>query len=197
MRELMLGPKRFSDIRADLPGIQRQHADPAAGGAGGGGAGRAPSSCRRPPPARSTRSPNGAISRSRSWARSAAGRRARRGHDPSQHFSARLADAVLPGDEPAGDHAGDRRHDRLPARPRKLSSLTMKDGAIGAARGEPGRRRSDLHRRARARSPPRSMAACRWRRWRREGALEIEGDRALAERFVTLFPLPPKAPVPA
>ena len=25
-----------------------------------------------------------------------------------------------------------------------------------------------------------------------EGALGIEGDRALAERFVTLFPLPPK-----
>ena len=25
-----------------------------------------------------------------------------------------------------------------------------------------------------------------------EGALKIEGDRALAERFVTLFPLPPK-----
>jgi len=31
----------------------------------------------------------------------------------------------------------------------------------------------------------------------RDGALSIEGDRALAERFVTLFPLPPKAPVPA
>jgi len=30
-----------------------------------------------------------------------------------------------------------------------------------------------------------------------EGALTIEGDRALAERFVTLFPLPPKAPVTA
>jgi len=29
-----------------------------------------------------------------------------------------------------------------------------------------------------------------------EGALRIEGDRALAERFVTLFPLPPKAPRP-
>lgn len=29
------------------------------------------------------------------------------------------------------------------------------------------------------------------------GALRIEGDRALAERFVTLFPLPPKAPRPA
>ena len=26
------------------------------------------------------------------------------------------------------------------------------------------------------------------------GALRIEGDRALAERFITLFPLPPKAP---
>jgi ubiquinone biosynthesis protein UbiJ len=25
------------------------------------------------------------------------------------------------------------------------------------------------------------------------GALSVEGDRALAERFVTLFPLPPKA----
>jgi hypothetical protein len=26
------------------------------------------------------------------------------------------------------------------------------------------------------------------------GALAIEGDRTLAERFVGLFPLPPKAP---
>jgi hypothetical protein len=26
-----------------------------------------------------------------------------------------------------------------------------------------------------------------------EGELRIEGDRALAERFVSLFPLPPKA----
>ena len=29
-----------------------------------------------------------------------------------------------------------------------------------------------------------------------EGALAIAGDRALAERFVTFFPLPEKAPVP-
>jgi hypothetical protein len=29
------------------------------------------------------------------------------------------------------------------------------------------------------------------------GALTIEGDRALAARFVTLFPLPPKAGAPA
>jgi hypothetical protein len=30
-----------------------------------------------------------------------------------------------------------------------------------------------------------------------QGALRIEGDRALARRFVTLFPLPPKAARPA
>jgi hypothetical protein len=29
-----------------------------------------------------------------------------------------------------------------------------------------------------------------------DGALRIEGDRALAERFTTLFPLPPKAARP-
>jgi hypothetical protein len=28
------------------------------------------------------------------------------------------------------------------------------------------------------------------------GELSLDGDRALAERFVTLFPLPPKAPAP-
>jgi hypothetical protein len=28
------------------------------------------------------------------------------------------------------------------------------------------------------------------------GALKIEGDRSIAERFLTLFPLPPKAPRP-
>ena len=30
-----------------------------------------------------------------------------------------------------------------------------------------------------------------------EGTLRVEGDRALARWFVTLFPLPPKAPRPA
>ncbi len=30
-----------------------------------------------------------------------------------------------------------------------------------------------------------------------QGALRIEGDRALAERFVSLFPLPPKAERPS
>ena len=36
------------------------------------------------------------------------------------------------------------------------------------------------------------MAARSWRRWRKRASLGIEGDRALAERFVTLFPLPEK-----
>ena len=40
------------------------------------------------------------------------------------------------------------------------------------------------------------MAACRSTALEAEGALTVEGDRALAERFVTLFPLPPKAPRP-
>jgi hypothetical protein len=29
-----------------------------------------------------------------------------------------------------------------------------------------------------------------------DGALALEGERAVAERFVTLFPLPPKAGIP-
>ena len=45
--------------------------------------------------------------------------------------------------------------------------------------------------------PPRAIAAAVYggvplAALEAEGALEIEGDRALAERFVTLFPLPPK-----
>ena len=48
MRELMLGPKRFGDLRSRPAGDQRQRADPAAGGAGGGrAAGAAPAAAAR------------------------------------------------------------------------------------------------------------------------------------------------------
>ena len=38
------------------------------------------------------------------------------------------------------------------------------------------------------------MATSRWTALEEAGALQIEGDRALAEQFITLFPLPEKAP---
>ena len=51
-------------------------------------------------------------------------------------------------------------------------------------------------------TPPRRRRRDLWRpetgsRWRKQACSRIEGDRALAERFVTLFPLPRKAAAPA
>ena len=42
-------------------------------------------------------------------------------------------------------------------------------------------------------SPAPFMAESRSKRSRRKARSMLEGDRGLAERFVTLFPLPPKA----
>ena len=195
MRELMLGPKRFRDIRADLPGISANTLTQRLEGLEEAGL-----VVRRqlPPPA------SAQVYELTEWGYQAEpiigalGRWATRspGHDPTQHFSARLADAVLPGDEPAR---------RSPARSsavigfrlgRETYVVRLKDGAIDAARGEPDG--ADLI----FTGAPTAVAAAVYggvplAALEAEGALGIEGDRALAERFVTLFPLPPKARVPA
>jgi hypothetical protein len=71
----------------------------------------------------------------------------------------------------------------------------MKDGAIKAARGEPVG--ADLV----FEGAPGTVAAAVYggvplAELEKAGALKIEGDRSIAERFLTLFPLPPKAPRP-
>lgn len=193
MRELMLGPKRFSDIRADLPGISAntltQRLD---------GLEKAGLVVREklPPPA------SGQVYGLTEWGyqalpvMGALGRWAVRspGHDPSQHFSAvSLMLSFMAMNQPAitADFAATIGF-RLG---RENYVLTAKDGAIRAARGEaagadvifegaPGAVAAAVY----GGAPLAALEA--------EGALKVEGDRKVAERFITLFPLPPKAPRP-
>lgn len=194
MRELMLGPKRFSDIRADLPGIsantltQRLESLEAAG---------VLIRRRLPPPA------SAQVYELTEWGyqakpvMGALGRWATRspGHDPSLHFSPvslilsfqAMGQPGLPKDIDAviAFRAG-----------RETFRVTIRDGAVGAERGDA--EGADLV----FTGAPSAVAAAVYggvplAALEADGALAIDGDRALAERFITLFPLPPKAPRPA
>ena len=190
MRELMLGPKRFSDLKADLPGIsanvltQRLEGLEAAGIV-----------VRRklPPPAPAQvyeLTPWGYESEpifqtlGRWAARSPA-------HDPRLPLSAvSLLLSFRTMFDPArgegfcavvGLELG-----------RESYVLRVADGAVEAERGEAAG--ADFVLRG---APPMVAAAVYGGQpigaLEAAGALEVEGDRALAERFVTLFPLPDKA----
>lgn len=194
MRELMLGPKRFGDIRADLPGIsantltQRLEGLEAAG---------ILVRRRLPPPV------SAQVYELTEWGyqskpiMGALGRWATRspGHDPSLHFSPvslilsfqAMGQPGLPKDIDAviGFRLG-----------RESFRVAIKDGAVGAERGEAEGADAIFT------GAPSAVAAAVYggvpiEALEAEGALAIEGDRALAARFVTLFPLPPKARVPA
>ena len=194
MRELMLGPKRFSDIRADLPGISANVLTQRLESLEGAGI-----LVRRAlaPPA------SGQVYELTEWGyqskpiMGALGRWATRspGHDPALHFSAvslilsfqAMGQPGLPRDIDAviGFRLG-----------RESYRVTIKGGAVGAERG--GTEGADLV----FTGAPGAVAAAVYggvplAQLEHDGAIAIEGDRALAERFVTLFPLPPKAPVPA
>lgn len=194
MRELMLGPKRFSDIRADLPGIsantltQRLESLEQAG-----------ILVRRqlPPPA------SGQVYELTEWGyqakpvMGALGRWATRspGHDPGLHFSAvSLILSFQAMNQPAITGAVEASIGfRLG---RETYVVRLKDGAVDAARSEPGEADAVFT------GAPAAVAAAVYGGFplaalEQEGALRIDGDRALAERFVTLFPLPPKAQMPA
>ncbi|HEX2554404.1 MAG TPA: winged helix-turn-helix transcriptional regulator [Microvirga sp.] len=187
MRELMLGPKRFSDLRADLPGIsanvltQRLEGLEAAG---------IVVRKRLPPPASSQvyeLTPWGYESEpifqtlGRWAARSPA-------HDPSLPLSAVslfLSFRTMIDPERArglqarvGFRVGD-----------ETFVAVLDDGAITVDRGDPVG--ADVV----FAGPARMIAAAVYGGQPLDalaGALSVEGDRALAERFVTLFPLPPK-----
>lgn len=194
MRELMLGPKRFSDIRADLPGIsantltQRLEGLEAAG---------LVVREQLPPPA------SGQVYALTEWGcqakpvMGALGRWATRspGHDPGQHFSAvSLMLSFQAMNQPAITGAVDAVIGFRLGRESYVARL--KDGAVDAARGDP--RGADLI----FTGAPGAVAAAVYggvplAALEADGLLGIEGDRALAEQFVTLFPLPPKARVPA
>uniref|UniRef100_UPI0037840B8C SCP2 sterol-binding domain-containing protein n=1 Tax=Allosphingosinicella sp. TaxID=2823234 RepID=UPI0037840B8C len=73
--------------------------------------------------------------------------------------------------------------------------LTMKDGGVRAVRGEP------IGTDVTFEGAPGAVAAAVYGgvpmgELEAAGALKIEGDRTVAARFITLFPLPPKAPRP-
>jgi DNA-binding HxlR family transcriptional regulator len=194
MRELFWGPKRFSDLRADLPGIsanvltQRLEGLEAAG---------IVTRRRLPPPAAVQ------VYELTEWGREsepifqALGRWAARSpfHDPTLPFStASLLLSLRAMLDPRrakglvariGLRCGDEtflarlKNAELAIEPTDLESAEVifegAPPAIGAAiyGGQP-------------------IAALE-----QAGALRVTGDRALAERFVTLFPLPPKAPLPS
>jgi DNA-binding HxlR family transcriptional regulator len=189
MRELLLGPKRFSDLKSDLPGIsanvltQRLEGLEAAGVL----------VRRRLPPPSSAQvyelTPWGYESEpifqvlGRWAARSPA-------HDPRLPLSAvslllSFRTMVDPG-----------RIEGMEARVglrlgREDYVVTVSGGAIEAARGDPASAGLIIA------GPPPAVAAAVYggvplEALEAEGALSIEGDRALAARFVTLFPLPPK-----
>ncbi|MBX3561146.1 MAG: helix-turn-helix transcriptional regulator [Sphingomonas sp.] len=193
MRELMLGPKRFSDLRADLPGISANVLTQRLEGLEASGI-----LVRRqlPPPAAiqvyeltewgyQSRPIMGALGR---WATRSPG------HDPTRHFSAvSLMLSFQAMGQPAllagiaariGFELG-----------RETFVATIREGAISPARDS--LEATDLL----FRGEPRAIAAAVYggvplAALEAEGALVIAGDRALAERFVQCFPLPPKAPAP-
>ena len=193
MRELMLGPKRFSDIRADLPGISANVLSQRLEGLEQAGIVIRE---QLPPPA------SGQVYALTEWGyqskpiMGALGRWATRspGHDPSQHFSPvslilsfqAMGQPGLPKDIDATIAF------RLG---RESYRVRIRDGAIGAERGDA--QGADLV----FTGAPSAVAAAVYggvplASLEAEGALKIAGDRALAERFVTLFPLPPKAKRP-
>jgi DNA-binding HxlR family transcriptional regulator len=189
IRELMFGPKRFSDIRADLPGIsanvltQRLEGLEAAG---------VLVRRRLPPPI------SAQVYELTPWGYEAEpifqtlGRWATRSpsHDPSLPLSATslllsfrtMIDAARAGDLKAriGLRIGN-----------QTFVVRLAKGELTARRGEI----EDAEVTFTGAAP--AIAAAVYggvplAALETDGALSVTGDRALAERFVTLFPLPPK-----
>ncbi len=193
MRELMLGPRRFTDLRAGLPGIsanvltQRLEGLEAAGVI----------ERRRLPP------PSGApVYELTAWGYEAEpifqalGRWASRSpfHDPTLPFSAASFALSLRTMIDVRAARGIEAHIGF-----RFAGETYRArlaaGAIDIRRE--GIEGADLVFEA----TPAIMASAIYggrplRELEEAGALSISGERALAERFVTLFPLPPKAEAP-
>lgn len=191
MRELMLGPKRFSDIRADLPGISANVLTQRLEGLEEAGL---VVRRRLPPPV------SAQVYELTQWGYEAEpiiqalGRWATRSpdHDPSLHlsptslmlsFRTMYAPDRLPGLKAAiGFRIGV-----------ETFLVRIADGTLHAARSEVDGAQLIFT------GSTMAIAAAVYggvpiEALEAEGALAIEGDRALAARFVTLFPLPEKAP---
>jgi DNA-binding HxlR family transcriptional regulator len=192
MRELMLGPKRFSDLKADLPGISANVLTQRLEGLEASGL----LVRRRLPPPASTQvyelTPWGyeaepIVQSLGKWAaRSPA-------HDPTLPISATsimLSFRTMFDPERAGDF-GARIGFRLGA---ESFLATVEDGRFESSRGET--RGAD----AIFTGTPTGLAAFVYGGQPIEtldeaGLLKLEGDAQAAERFATLFPLPPKVEV--
>ena len=189
MRELMLGPKRFRDIRADLPGISANVLTQRLEGLEESGL----VVRRRLPPPAST-----PVYELTQWGYEAEpivqtlGRWATRSpaHDPTLPLSATsimMSFRTMFDPERAKGFAA-----RIGFR---LGEETFV-GEIGDGRGSFARGDPD-HADALFTGTPAALAAAVYGgepldRLVAEGALTVEGDRRLAKRFLTLFPLPPK-----
>jgi len=194
MRELMLGPKRFSDIRADLPGLSANVLTQRLEGLEASGL-----LIRRrlPPPA------SAQVYELTQWGYEAEpivqalGRWAARSpaHDPTLPLSGTslmlsfrtMFDSIKAADMSAriGFRIG---HETF--------SVHIADGGIDAARGDPDG--ADLI----LTGPAAAMAAFVYGgvpldSLEADGMVRVEGDPRLAAEFARLFELPPKAPVPA
>lgn len=189
MRELMLGPKRFSDLRASLPGISANVLTQRLEGLEMAGV---LVKRKLPPPAHAQ------VYELTAWGYEAEpifqalGRWAARSpfHDPTLPFSAAslflsfrtMFDPTLAGDLEA----------------RVGFDLGSEQFLVRIGGGKLKGTRSGLEKAQVAfHGPPTAVAGVVYggvplAAMEAQGALTLEGDRALAERFVTLFPLPAK-----
>ena len=190
MRELMLGPKRFRDLRADLPGISANVLTQRLEGLEESGL---VVRRRLPPPA------SAQVYELTEWGYEAEpivcalGRWAARSpaHDPTLPLSGTslmLSFRTMFDAERAGDLKA-RIGFRVGA---ETFVVVIADGRLTSARGETAG--ADLI----LTGPATVIAAAVYGgvpidALEQQGALALEGDRALAKRFVQLFPLPPKA----
>ena len=193
MRELMLGPKRFGDLRADLPGIsanvltQRLESLEKSG---------LLTRRRLPAPA------NAQAYELTAWGYEAEpivkslGRWAARSpaHDPTLPIS---ATSIMLSFRTMFDpgRAGDLKASigfRLGG---EALIAHLRDGALNISRGDPEPADAVFS------GTPAALAAAVYGGQKLAalaavGALTVSGDRTVAERFLTWFPLPPKAAVP-
>lgn len=194
MRELMLGPKRFSDLRGSLPGISANVLTQRLEGLESAGV-----LLRRrlPPPAAAQVYELTAWGYESEPILQALGRWAARSpaHDPRLPFStASLLLSLRTMLDPGRTEGIDARIGFRLGAETFLGHLA--DGGIEIASGA----LDDADLIFTGTAPVLAGAIYGGRpldALEAEGALRIEGDRSLAERFVTLFPLPPKAERPA
>ncbi|MEA3061635.1 MAG: hypothetical protein QOJ94_1416 [Sphingomonadales bacterium] len=189
MRELMLGPKRFSDLKRDLPGISANVLTQRLEGLEGNGLVRRR---RLPPPA------SAQVYELTGWGYEAEpiietlGRWATRSpaHDPGLPLSATslmLSFRTMQSTERIGGFEG-----RIGFRIGEESFVaTVSGGRVRAERGEAAGADAVFT------GSPEAIAAVVYggqeiAAMESAGALAVDGDRAAARRFATFFPLPPK-----